>query len=98
MRHRQQSPSLLIVGGQRVLAAEDDPEAFIRFYGGIFARLTKEVRHTGDVTRYVGYQSSVGGGDYLHLIGIEVQRIEDIPAGLVAWDLSDETWTLYPLQ
>jgi GrpB-like predicted nucleotidyltransferase (UPF0157 family) len=95
MRSRQQTQSMLLVGGQRVLAAEGDSEELLRFYGGLFARLAKEVRHTGDLTRYVGYQSAVGGEYHLHFFGIEVERIEDIPAGMVAWDLRGDTWTVW---
>jgi GrpB-like predicted nucleotidyltransferase (UPF0157 family) len=95
MRPGRQTPSLLLVGGQQVLAAEGDSEEMFRFYGGLFGRLSGEVRHTGDLTRYVGYQSRLGGQDYLHFVGIEVERIEGIPAGMVAWELTGDTWTVW---
>jgi GrpB-like predicted nucleotidyltransferase (UPF0157 family) len=84
-----------LVGGQSILTAGGDPDELIRFYGGLFGRLTREVKHTGNVTRYVGYQSAVGGQDVLHFVGIEVDRIADIPQGMVAWDLTEDAWMLW---
>jgi len=91
-------PRIQLVGGQQVIASDGNFEDVLRFYGNLFDRLTKEVKYTGDLTRYVGYQSVVGGKDQLHFFGIEVDRIQDIPAGMVAWDLGDSTWTAWAAQ
>jgi len=78
-----------------VLACDGDAEERLRFYGGLFDRLPKEARNVGSLTRYVGYQRKVGEGVDLHFLGIEVERIEDIPDGMVAWDLGDDRWTVW---
>ena len=87
-----------LVGGRQVIASDGGYEDVLRFYGNLFDRLTKEVKYTGNLTRYVGYQSLVGGKDHLHFFGIEVDRIQDIPKGMVAWDLGDSTWTVWAAQ
>ncbi len=84
-----------LVGGQQVLAADGDAEKRLRFYGELFDRLPREARNTGNLTRFVGYQSLVGGSDVLHFFGIEVERIKGIPDGMIAWDLSDDRWTVW---
>jgi GrpB-like predicted nucleotidyltransferase (UPF0157 family) len=91
-------PRIQLVGGQRVIASDGDYEDVLRFYGNLFSKLTKKVKYTGNLTRYVGYQSVVGGKDLLHFFGIEVDRIQDIPAGMVAWDLGNSTWTVWGTQ
>lgn len=83
-----------IVGAQQVIASDSDTENLIRFYESLFGRLTKEVKNTGNLTRYVGYQSVVSGKENLHFFGIEVDGIEGIPEGMFAWDLSDNRWTV----
>jgi GrpB-like predicted nucleotidyltransferase (UPF0157 family) len=85
---------LRLVGGAQVLPAEGGFEERMGFYGRLFDRLPKEVRHAGRPTRYVGYQCP-RGRDCLHFLGIEVEQIADIPAGLVAWELTEDalrTW------
>jgi len=88
-------PRIQLVGGRQFIASDGDYEDALRFYGNLFDRLTKEVKYTGNLTRYIGYQSLVGGKDHLHFFGIEVDRIQDIPAGMVAWDLGDSAWTTW---
>jgi GrpB-like predicted nucleotidyltransferase (UPF0157 family) len=88
-----QTPNIQLVGGQQILT-EGDFESMMSFYGGLFDRLTKEVKHTGDLTRYVGFQSPIGENGYLHFLGIEVGRIEEIPEGMVSWSLEDNTRTV----
>ena len=92
--HEPRNAKIQLVGGQQVLSTQGDFEAMMNFYGGLFNRLTKEVKHTGDLTRYVGYQSPGDENDYLHFFGIEVDRIEEIPEGMVAWSLDDSTRTV----
>ena len=87
------SVRLRLVGAQRVLGP--DPEEVLRFYGELFARLTREVRETGDLTRYVGYRGEAGDGASLHFLGLEVERIPRIPEGMVAWELGDDAWTTW---
>jgi len=90
-----QKAKIQLIGGQQVLSSEGDFEKMLSFYGSLFDRLTKEVKHTGDLSRYVGYQSPVSESAYLHFLGIEVNRIEEIPEGMVAWSLDDSTRTIW---
>ncbi|MHB9130872.1 MAG: GrpB family protein [Armatimonadota bacterium] len=75
--------SLLLVGG--VLVNAEDPG--YRWFGETFHRVTTEVQHTGDVTRLVRYASH-----HIQFVGVEVERIAEIPQGLVAWELSGDSW------
>jgi len=84
-----------IIGAQQVMVLDSDSENLIKFYGPLFDRLKKEVKNTGPLTRYVGYQSTIDGKEHLCFIGIEVDSIEDIPQGMVAWDLSDDARTIW---
>ncbi|MBN1936131.1 MAG: GrpB family protein [Anaerolineae bacterium] len=86
---------LQIVGGQQVLANDGPVDAMLGFYGRLFDRLTVEVQHMGEQTRYVGYQCVLGGKDTLHFFGIEVDQVEAIPDGMFAWALGDDTWAVW---
>ena len=89
------STRIRLVGAQQVLACDGNAEGRLRFYGGLFDRLPREVRNTDDLTRYVGYQSKAGEGVDLHFLGMEVERIDGIPDGMMAWDLDDDRWTVW---
>ena len=95
MRSTQRSTRIQLVGSQRVIASDGNFEDVLSFYGNLFSKLTKEAKNTGSLTRYVGYQSVVGGKDHLLFFGVEVDRIQDIPEGMVAWDLNGSTWTTW---
>jgi len=86
---------LKLVGGQQVLASDGDAEKMLHFYDRLFDRLTREVEHTGSLSRYVGYQRAVGDQSHLHFLGIEVDAIRDIPEGMAAWDLDDHAWIVW---
>lgn len=79
------------MGGQQLNPGDGD----LNFHAQLFCRLPKEVEHTGDVTRYVGYESVTRTGDHIRFFGIEVNNIRDIPVGMVAWELSDSRWTVW---
>ena len=95
MKYSQQNERTQLIGGQTVIASGAVLEDTLRFYGPLFDRLIDAVKHTGDLTRYVGYQSNLDGGARFHFFGVEVSKIEDIPEGLVAWNLDDERWTVW---
>ena len=86
-----------IVGQQRIIS-DGDTDAIMAFYGGLFGRLTAEVRHLGSVTRYIGYQSRLEGNRHLHFLGIEAERIDGIPPGMIAWELDGGTRTVWESQ
>ena len=88
-------PLLRLVGGHTVIASDAEVEETLHFYGPLFGKLVDEVKHTGELTRYVGYQSDLDGKARFHFFGIEVSEIEGIPEGLTAWDLDDKRWTVW---
>ena len=95
MASAQKAHRIQIVGGQRVIASNGYLENLIPFYRNLFDRMTNEVKNTGDLTRYIAYQSIINENDRLCFLGIEVDSIENIPEGMVAWDLSNNTWTVW---
>jgi predicted transcriptional regulator YdeE len=97
MERKEPVVSIRLVGGQQVIAS-DDRAGFLRFYGHLFDRLIREVRHAGNLTRYVAYQSLLDESASLHFLGIEVDEIRDIPKGMVGWDLADDTWAVWHAQ
>lgn len=60
------------------------------FYGDLFSRLPKEVKHTGDLTRYVAFDYLAAANDSITFLGIEVDRIENIPDGMMAWEIDGD--------
>lgn len=95
MSLEQKGHRMQIIGGQQVIASEGYLENLIRFYRILFGRMTNEVRHTGDLTRYIAYQSTINDKESLCFLGIEVNSIEGIPEGMVAWDLNESTWSIW---
>ena len=87
----RQKSRMMLVGGRQTGASPDVQE----FYAGLFGRLTNEVKHTGSLTRYVGFEGCPAGGTPVRFLGIEVEKIEDIPEGMTAWDLNGDTWTVW---
>ena len=73
-----------LVGGLRLGTA---PPGDRSFYSSLFARLPEEVSNTGGVTRYMGFDHLAEGEYRITFLGIEVDRIESIPNGMIAWDL-----------
>lgn len=79
-----------MVGDLQVGGANWDYDSF----GKLIGRLTKEVEHTGDLTRYIGYRGVTSKQDDVQLFCIEVERIGAIPTGLLAWDMNGDAWTV----
>lgn len=82
------SDHLRLVGGQ----ARDPAPGDHSLIAAMFARLPREVPHTGDVTRLLGYEATAADGGRLRFFGIAVERIDAIPDGLAAWELGPERW------
>ena len=80
---------LRLVGGIQIDPADGD----YSLIANLWDRLPREVTHTGDVMRYVAYESLIGQHG-VKFFGIEVERFEDIPADLFAWELSGHRWTV----
>lgn len=64
------------------------------FYANLFARMTKEVSNTGSLTRYVAFDYLSNERDSITFLGIEVDGIENIPDGMIAWDLDGSSLTV----
>lgn len=84
------TPRIRLIGGQEL----GPPPGDHSLHRTLFTRLPREVKHTGSLTRYVGFDSFVDGGTPVRFLGIEVERIEDLPEGLVAWELIGSTWRI----
>jgi len=69
-------------------------DGVIDFLKDLFPRLTREIGHIGDVSRYVAYTGSTTEDDFLLFLSLEVSRIENIPEGMMAWHLQNDTWTV----
>ncbi|NLF39915.1 GrpB family protein [bacterium] len=63
-------------------------------YAGLFRRAPVELPHTSDVFRYVGYESCAGHGFHVRFLGVEVEAVDHIPEGMVAWNLNDSAWAV----
>ena len=77
-------PRLLLVG-----ALGEDPAGYSLEYE-LIPRLTTEVRHTGSAPRVLRFES-----EGLKFLGVEVERIEALPEGMVGWELGETTFALY---
>jgi len=56
--------------------------------------MTKEVRNTGSLTRYVAFDYLTDEKDPITFLGIEVDSIENIPDRMIAWDLDNDGLTV----
>lgn len=74
-----------LVGAMLLNGGNWDLDAF----GGLFGRLREEVKHTGSLVRHIRYEGVKDGNVHVRFFGVEVDRIENIPQGMVAWDLCD---------
>jgi GrpB-like predicted nucleotidyltransferase (UPF0157 family) len=61
----------------------------------MFERLPREVECGKRLTRLVGFEGQGQPSDRLRFFGIEVDSIETVPAGLMAWELDETTWRAY---
>jgi GrpB-like predicted nucleotidyltransferase (UPF0157 family) len=117
---------MYLIGRQQLNPAEGDHSLI----ASMFERLPEEARHTGDVTRFIGFETCGNGTaagqekvtgtfcrngpsgashkrclspfpdlspspDRLRFFGIEVDAVETIPAGLIAWDFGDASWSVW---
>lgn len=70
------------------------PDGVIPFLIDNFSRLTDEVKHLRTLPRQVQYASGIGDGDYIHFLGVEVECIEDVPEGMMAWEMNGNSWRI----
>lgn len=85
-----------LLGGETIIPSDAPAEAIVGFYGYVFGALIDELQQRG-VIRFLGYQRFLGGSDYLHFLGAEVESFSSIPSGLVGWELTDTEKRTYKL-
>ena len=87
MTKLKQTPRLCLVGGLFIGAANNTTSFLVEMFGR-FA----EMKSAGGVTRQVQYASGTGDDDYILFVGNEVERVDDIPVGMVACDIDGDSW------
>jgi predicted transcriptional regulator YdeE len=87
-----------LIGLQKVISLEGSFVADLEdLYGRLFARVD-DIQHIHSANRSIGYWHFVEDLVRVYFVGIQVDRIQDIPKGLVAWDLGETTWAIWPEQ
>jgi len=66
-----------------------EPDGVLDFIIRMFPRLTRDVKHIGSITRQVQYASG-----RVRFLGVEVERVDEIPGGMTAWVLGEDEWTM----
>jgi GrpB-like predicted nucleotidyltransferase (UPF0157 family)/predicted transcriptional regulator YdeE len=90
-----QNPKIELIGNQKTFASDQNAAELLTFYGELFGRLKREVKHTGTLSRYVSYQSPVNESRHTHFLGLEVDKIAQIPKNMIAWKLNQNTKTVW---
>lgn len=83
-----------LVGGEGRFDADAGPDSRQQFLRAVFPRLVEEVNHTIDVTRYLGFAGKLADGRTFEFFGIEVDAVDRVPEGLVAWRLGERSLTV----
>jgi predicted transcriptional regulator YdeE len=84
-----------LIGQQKLISLADGFVADLKeLYGRLFARVD-DIQHIHAANRSIGYWHYVEDLVRVYFCGIQVDRIEDIPKGLVAWDLGETTWAIW---
>lgn len=65
------------------------PDQNYTWFSDTYTRVMNEVSHTGEVIHFVRY-----GSRHIQFTGVEVEQITDIPDGMLAWELCDDSWTV----
>lgn len=84
----------LLVGGECRFDSAEGSDSRMKFLGATFPRLAGEVDHTVDVTRYLGFKGFLDDGTDYEFFGIEVDAVDRVPKGLVAWTLGERSLTI----
>jgi len=56
--------------------------------------MTREVRNTGELTRYIAFDYLTKEETPITFLGIEVDAVENIPDGMVSWELDSNSLTV----
>jgi len=87
MSHDNKAAKLHLVGGIRIGTS---PPGDYSFYGNLFSRMTREVRNTGALTRYVAFDYLTKEETPITFLGIEVDTVQNIPDGMISWELDSD--------
>lgn len=90
-----QNPKIQLVGDQKTFASKQNAAELLTFYGDLFGKLQQEVKYTGALSRYVSYRSPVSKSRSTHFLGLEVNKIDQIPKNMIAWELNQNTKTIW---
>lgn len=83
-----------LIGVQEVFINEHEKqEGLNKFIFGYMSRVS-EIDYDGKGTRLIRYEAYLPDDRILEFIGIEVKDVTSIPAGMVAWILSDNSWSV----
>ncbi len=84
---------LRLIGAMQTRGSEWSLDEF----GALFERLKREIKHENKMLRFVGYQCVVENKHEARFFGVQVDRINYIPDGMVGWELQDDSWAItYP--
>ena len=89
MTNSGRDPRLMLVGAGFI----GSPKDTIGFLVEMFGRAGK-VEHTGGLTRQIQYARGATEDDYSLFFGFQVDRIENIPLGMLAWDVDRDRWNV----
>jgi len=88
------SIQLQLIGVQEVFINDHKThDKLNNFIFGFMSRVN-EIDYGGKVTRLIRYETYLSDNETLEFIGIEVQKVTSIPAGMVAWVLSNDCWSI----
>ena len=63
-----------------------------------FMGRVNEINYGDKVTRLIRYEASMPNNETLEFIGVEVQNINTIPVGMIAWVLNNDWWSVLTQQ
>ena len=87
----QYNGRLQLIGALRTDVPEPGDYSFL---SDLFERIPDQVEHQGRLTRYVGYEGPRAGSRQPYFMGLEVEAVERIPEGMMAWVLDDGRFTV----
>jgi GrpB-like predicted nucleotidyltransferase (UPF0157 family) len=82
---------LRLIGFQQWNRAADDHQLI----ADLFRQLPSLARPAAPASRLLGYESVTPGRDRLRFFGLVVESLPPLPAGMVAWELAEKTWTVW---
>lgn len=86
---------LKIIGVQEVFSKDRKiDEKASNFIFSFFGRVN-EIEYGGKVARLIRYDSTSSENESIGFLGIEVQNITSIPNGMVAWAITNDSWSVF---